>query len=168
MCVPESQVLCEGMDSTSGVLCLDVVHLQAVVLCLESGGFCLVGIFSPIKWSSALSFAVMHSRMQFSVKSECIIPVPSCTLWEVAALKQSLCQGIPVTEHSCYWPAAATALSCLHSSGERGLIKKSPRRMWHFDKRINSGALPQKCLNSLMYLHYTYSINCVSLSIIFT
>lgn len=49
MCVPESQVLCEGMDSTSGVLCLDVVHLQAVVLCLESGGFCLVGIFSPIK-----------------------------------------------------------------------------------------------------------------------
>lgn len=39
MCVPESQVLCEGMDSTSGVLCLDVVHLQAVVLCLESVGF---------------------------------------------------------------------------------------------------------------------------------
>lgn len=35
------------------------------------------------------------------------------------------------------------ALSFLDSCGDRGLKKKYLRRMWHFDKRINSGALPR-------------------------
>lgn len=57
-------------------------------------------------------------------------------------MQQLLCRDS--TEHYWYRPAAATGIELSQFLwGERsGKKKKSLRRMWHFHKRNNSGALP--------------------------
>lgn len=88
--------------------------------------------FSPTKWSSALSFAV-----------SCMLGCSSH--WKVNALLHSACEewllSAAAPLQGLYWALLLQhwAVSILVRTE---VWKKSLRRMWHFDKRINSGALP--------------------------
>lgn len=115
-------------------------------------GFVFVfGFFVPYQMiTSPFICSFLHIRMQFSLKSECVTAVAemdplhsACEERLFTAAQSSARTVLSITVTDLLEPCA---LSFLDSCGEKN---KPLRRMWHFHKRINSGALP--CCTAEMF-----------------